>query len=161
MPRVNEKRVSKIDINRFKEVLKESKYSQRDICEELGTTEAYLSRRIHSGTIDKLWMFEICKMLDVSPEYLSGKPSKHKKYGTPGTTRPNGGFNRRKNRFGSVQKLSGNRRKPYRAMAFVSCVWNEEKEKYEQKYEILGYFETKVQAENCLFEHNCMYEYIS
>ena len=71
-PVKRKERVSPIVRERFKEFLKESKYSQKDIAEMLYTTEAYLSRRLKLGNIDREWFNKICEWLQVSPEYLSG-----------------------------------------------------------------------------------------
>lgn len=73
MPKVNNSRKAHIDVMRFKELTKETGHSAREIAEIIGTTEAYLSRRLHSGTIDRFWLAEIAKILKTSTEYLSGR----------------------------------------------------------------------------------------
>lgn len=72
-PVKKKERIATIDRERFKTMLKSSKYSQREIAEMLFTTEAYLSRRLKLGNIDKEWFNKICEWLDISPEYLSGE----------------------------------------------------------------------------------------
>ncbi len=71
-PVKKKERVSPIDRERFKAALKGSKYSQRELAEMLFTTEAYLSRRLKIGNIDRNWFDKICEWLDINPDYLSG-----------------------------------------------------------------------------------------
>lgn len=61
---------------------------------------------------------------------------------------------RLENRAGCISKLSGVRRKPWRARAFVSCIWNEEKGKYVQVYKTVGHYKTYAEAENALYQYN-------
>lgn len=48
------------------------------------------------------------------------------------------------NGFGSVYKLSGNRRKPYRAI--VTERWQIDTGKWKQKRKTIGYYESKKEA---------------
>ena len=61
---------------------------------------------------------------------------------------------RQENRFGCISKLSGTRRRPWRARAFVSCIWNESKGRYIQEYKTVGYYSTYSEAENALYQYN-------
>lgn len=61
---------------------------------------------------------------------------------------------RKENRFGCISKLSGTRRNPWRARAFVSCMYDEEKGRYIQEYKTIGYFHTYTEAENALHQFN-------
>lgn len=58
------------------------------------------------------------------------------------------------NGYGSVHKLPGNRRKPYRARKFVKNVYDEEKGYYVAKYATIGYYETKAKALQALAAFN-------
>lgn len=69
-------RQSKINRERLKEALEQSGHLQKDIAELLFTNEQYLSRRIHSGIIDTLWLHEIARFLQVTPEFLSDEDDK-------------------------------------------------------------------------------------
>ena len=72
-PVKKKERLSPISRERFKSCVKDSKHSQRDIAAALFTTEAYLSRRLKEGMIDRDCFHKICEMLNISPEYLSGE----------------------------------------------------------------------------------------
>ncbi len=61
---------------------------------------------------------------------------------------------RQENRFGCISKLSGTRRKPWRARAFVSCSFDKIKGKYIQEYKTVGYYKTYAEAENALYQYN-------
>ena len=50
------------------------------------------------------------------------------------------------NGFGSIAKLSGNRRKPYIVRVTTGYEFNKEKDKVEQKRLIVGYARTKAEA---------------
>ena len=58
------------------------------------------------------------------------------------------------NGYGSVYRLSGNRRKPYVAMVTVRTEYDEEKDNYILKRKALGYFKTQQEARKCLAEYN-------
>lgn len=58
------------------------------------------------------------------------------------------------NGFGNISKLSGNRRKPYRARVCVQCTLNKETERIEQKYKNIGYYETYQAALVALTEYH-------
>lgn len=56
---------------------------------------------------------------------------------------------RNPNGYGSVYKLSGNRRKPW--VARITVGWSEDKK---QMYKVLGYFKTRKEAQIALAEYN-------
>lgn len=56
------------------------------------------------------------------------------------------------NRFGTIYKLSGNRRKPYRAMVSLGYIYKDGKVVPNRR--TLGYFETKKKAIQALTEYN-------
>lgn len=58
------------------------------------------------------------------------------------------------NGYGSVYRLSGNRRKPFVAMVTVKTEYNEEKDNYILKRKALGYFKTQQEARKCLADYN-------
>ena len=58
------------------------------------------------------------------------------------------------NGFGNISKLSGNRRKPYRARVCVHCTLNKETERIEQKYKNVGYYPTYEEALTALVEYH-------
>jgi integrase len=58
------------------------------------------------------------------------------------------------NGFGSVYKLSGNRRKPFVARITVDKVKNPDTGKAYLKYRVLGYFEKRAEALQCLADYN-------
>lgn len=58
------------------------------------------------------------------------------------------------NHFGCVSKLSGTRRKPWRARAFVSCIYDESTGRYTQTYKTIGYYATEMEAKNALYQFN-------
>lgn len=72
-PAKRKEKTIKIDKDRFKSILTLSKVKQKDIANMLYTSEAYFSRKIAQGEIDKDWMYKICDYLDVSVEYLTGE----------------------------------------------------------------------------------------
>lgn len=58
------------------------------------------------------------------------------------------------NGFGSVHKLSGNRRKPWRARITDGWEYNETKDKMVQVYKTVGYYTTRQEALTALAEYN-------
>lgn len=58
------------------------------------------------------------------------------------------------NGYGSVYKLSGNRRKPYVAMVTVKTVYDEENDKYVLKRKPLGYYSSQQEAKKALVMYN-------
>lgn len=58
------------------------------------------------------------------------------------------------NGFGSVHKLSGNRRKPWRARITDGWEYNEEKDKMVQIYKTVGYYATRQEALTALADYN-------
>ena len=58
------------------------------------------------------------------------------------------------NRFGSVYKLSGNRRKPYVARKTVGWSFDEVKQKSYPIYQFIGYYPTKSEALTALSDYN-------
>lgn len=58
---------------RFKEILKESGKTQKQLAEELDITPEHLTRCLTKGRISKTWLFAIAKYLDISEKYLTGK----------------------------------------------------------------------------------------
>lgn len=58
---------------RFKEVLKESGKTQKQLAEELDITPEHLTRCLTKGRISKTWLFAIAKYLDISEKYLTGE----------------------------------------------------------------------------------------
>ncbi len=58
------------------------------------------------------------------------------------------------NGFGSVYKLSGNRRKPYRAIVTERWLIDTETGKWKQKRKTIGYYESKKEALQALADYN-------
>ena len=58
------------------------------------------------------------------------------------------------NGYGSVHKLSGKRRKPWRVRITSGYVYNEEKDRQIRQYKTLGYYETKQLALQALASYN-------
>lgn len=58
------------------------------------------------------------------------------------------------NKYGSISKLSGNRRKPYMVRICDGVIYDEEIEGYKAKRAILGYYATKKEALAALAEYN-------
>lgn len=58
------------------------------------------------------------------------------------------------NGYGSVYKMSGKRRNPYRAVKTIEFVYNEEKDKMNQKRITIGYYPTKQAALQALSNYN-------
>lgn len=58
------------------------------------------------------------------------------------------------NGYGSVYKLSGNRRKPYRAIITERWLQDKETNKWKQKRKTIGYYKTKADALMALAEYN-------
>lgn len=58
------------------------------------------------------------------------------------------------NGFGSVYKLSGNRRKPYAAVCTKSCQFDDDIGDYVQKRVYIGYYKTKAEAIKALSDYN-------
>lgn len=58
------------------------------------------------------------------------------------------------NGFGSVYKLSGNRRKPWAARKTVGWTFDEENQKAYPKYEFIGYYKSKKEALTALTDYN-------
>lgn len=58
------------------------------------------------------------------------------------------------NGFGNISKMSGNRRKPYRARVCVTCKLNKETERIEQKYKNIGYYLSYEDAITALVEYH-------
>ena len=58
------------------------------------------------------------------------------------------------NGFGSVYKLSGNRRNPYRAIVTVRWQIDNDTGKWKQKRKTIGYYETKAEALTALADYN-------
>jgi transcriptional regulator with XRE-family HTH domain len=58
---------------RFKEILKESGKTQKQLAEELDITPEHLTRCLTKGKISKTWLFAIAKYLDISEKYLTGE----------------------------------------------------------------------------------------
>lgn len=58
---------------RFKEVLKESSITQKQLAEDLDITPEHLTRCLTKGRISKTWLFAIAKYLNVSEKYLTGE----------------------------------------------------------------------------------------
>lgn len=58
------------------------------------------------------------------------------------------------NGFGSVHKLSGNRRKPWRARITDGWEYNKEKDKMVQIYKTVGYYATRQEALTALADYN-------
>ena len=63
------------------------------------------------------------------------------------------------NGFGSVYKLSGNRRKPYRAIVTERWQIDTETGKWKQKRKTIGYYESKKEALQALADYNNTYIY--
>ena len=58
------------------------------------------------------------------------------------------------NGYGSVTKLSGNRRKPYVARISSDPVYDDKIKGYKPKRTVLGYYPSKKEALNALAEYN-------
>lgn len=58
------------------------------------------------------------------------------------------------NGYGSVHKLPGKRRKPWRVRITKDTVYNEEKDEYKQIYQTIGYYETRQKAMQALAEYH-------
>ncbi len=58
------------------------------------------------------------------------------------------------NGYGSVYKMSGKRRNPYRAVKTIELVYDEEKDKMNQKRVTIGYYPTKQAALQALSNYN-------
>lgn len=58
------------------------------------------------------------------------------------------------NGYGSVYKLSGNRRRPFVARKTIGFEWNEEKQRSYPVYQIIGYYEKRSEALAALAEFN-------
>ena len=58
------------------------------------------------------------------------------------------------NGFGNISKMSGNRRKPYRARVCVTCKLNTQTERIEQKYKNIGYYLSYEEALTALVEYH-------
>lgn len=58
------------------------------------------------------------------------------------------------NGYGSVHKLSGKRRKPWRVRISAGYSYNEEKDTFVRKYKTLGYFDTRKLALEALADYN-------
>ena len=63
-------------------------------------------------------------------------------------------FMRLPNGFGSVYKLSGNRRKPWVARKTTGWTFDEEKQKSYPIYAFVGYYESRKEALTALAEYN-------
>lgn len=57
---------------------------------------------------------------------------------------------KRANGTGSVQKMSDNRRKPYKAVIVVGKKYNESTNRWSQTRKVLGYYETEAEAKHAL-----------
>lgn len=64
------------------------------------------------------------------------------------------GFKRLPNRYGTITKLSGKRRKPYCARKYVGESWDDESRKYNYKYVSVGTFATRKEALAALSKAN-------
>lgn len=64
------------------------------------------------------------------------------------------GFGRLPNRYGTITKLSGKRRKPYCARKYVGEVWDDEKRQYAYRYVSVGTFATRGEALAALSKAN-------
>ncbi len=58
------------------------------------------------------------------------------------------------NGFGSVYKLSGNRRNPYRAIVTERWLIDSDTGKWKQKRKTIGYYESKKDALQALADYN-------
>lgn len=58
------------------------------------------------------------------------------------------------NKYGSVHKLTGKRRKPWRIRLSDGVVYDGEKDQYKRKYKTLRYYKTKQLALQALAEYN-------
>lgn len=64
------------------------------------------------------------------------------------------GFKRLPNRYGTITKLSGKRRKPYCARKYAGEEWNDDERKYKIKYVSVGTFATRREALEALTKAN-------
>ena len=64
------------------------------------------------------------------------------------------GFKRLPNRYGTITKLSGKRRKPFCARKYIGEVWDDDKKDYRVKYVSVGTFETRREALDALYDAN-------
>ena len=73
-PAKRKEKLIQIDKKRFKELVSNSDKTQKEIAENvLYTSEAYFSRKLTQGIIDKDWLYRIADYLNVSRSYLSGE----------------------------------------------------------------------------------------
>ena len=64
------------------------------------------------------------------------------------------GFKRLPNRYGTITKLSGKRRKPFCARKYLGEVWDDDKREYRVKYVSVGTYATRREALDALFAAN-------
>lgn len=64
------------------------------------------------------------------------------------------GFRRLPNNYGTITKLKGNRRKPFRAMKRIGERYDDEKQTAYPVYATVGYYETREEAMRSLALHN-------
>ena len=73
-PAKRKEKLIQISKTNFRKALAESNVSQKEIAEQLlFTSEAYLSRKLAAGSIDKEWLYKIADYLNVSRSYLTGE----------------------------------------------------------------------------------------
>ncbi len=73
-PVKRKERLIHIDQNRFRKAIADRGVSQKEIAfNVIHTSEAYFSRKLSSGIIDKDWLYEIADYLDVSRSFLTGE----------------------------------------------------------------------------------------
>ena len=64
------------------------------------------------------------------------------------------GFRRLPNKYGTITKLSGKRRKPYCARKYAGDVWDEDKQRLHYRYISVGTFSTRREALDALAKAN-------
>lgn len=64
------------------------------------------------------------------------------------------GFRRLPNKYGTITKLSGKRRKPYCARKYAGEVWDEDKQRIQYRYISVGTFSTRREALDALAKAN-------
>ena len=73
-PVKKKEKLIQIDKDNLKTAIATQGTSQKEIAENLlFTSEAYFSRKLSTGTIDKEWLFKIADFLNVSRAYLTGE----------------------------------------------------------------------------------------
>ena len=73
-PAKKKEKLIQIDKEKLKAAIAAQGTSQKEIAEKLlFTSEAYFSRKLSAGTIDKEWLYKIADYLNVSRAYLTGE----------------------------------------------------------------------------------------